>query len=307
MEIISRKEAVKKGLVRYFTGKPCSKDHISERHTKSRACLMCRAELVRKRSLAKKLANNQVPFLNPKLYFPTPKLPREIAKEKGLKWYITGIPCPHDHCCERQVATCICRECKPRLKKEKSDWDKKRYATDEEFRKGRLAQTSKYRKENLDKIKEYEKNNRDKINARARDYLPKKRATDLNFRLRERYRIMVHKALTRKNVNKSNRTRELLGCDEKFLKKHLESLFTEEMSWENWNQFGWHIDHIRPCQSFDFESIEQRKVSFNWRNLQPLWASENTSKRDDYTEEDEKLWVKKMRDLGFEGELFLKY
>ena len=89
----------------------------------------------------------------------------------------------------------------------KSEWDKKKYATNEEFRERRVAEAAKYREENLDKIKKYEKNNRDKINARARAYLPKKRVTDLNFKLRERCRIMVHKALKRKNVNKSNRTR----------------------------------------------------------------------------------------------------
>ncbi len=200
-----------------------------------------------------------------------------------------------------------CWKQQPEQKKKKRDWMNNKYAEDSKLRERKRDYQSNYREENLDKIKEYEKNNRDKINARARAYLPKRRAADLNFKLRERCRIMVHKALTRKNVNRSNRTRILLGCDEKFLKKHLESFFTEGMSWENWNQFGWHIDHIRPCQSFDFESIEQRKVAFNWRNLQPLWASENTSKQDDYSEEDEKIWVKRMRDLGFEGDLFPKF
>ena len=31
------------------------------------------------------------------------------------------------------------------------------------------------------------------------------------------------------------------------------------------------------------------------------------SYEDKYTEEDEKLWIKRMKDLGFEGELFLKF
>ena len=208
---------------------------------------------------------------------------------------------------ERIFCSKSCYIKNPHYKKKKSDWDKKKYYSNKEFRDEKLSYQAQYREENLDKIKDYEKNNRDKINARARDYLPKRRARDLDFRLRERCRIMVYKALTRKGVMRSMRTKELIGCDNKFLKKHLESLFIDDMSWKNWNQYGWHIDHIRPCESFDFESIEQRKVAFNWRNLQPLWASENTSKQHRYSEEDEKLWVKRMKDLGFEGELFLKY
>ena len=121
MEIIRRKDAIKKGLVRYFTGKPCPRGHISERTIYGNACLTCRAEKSREKLFAKKVANNQVQFLNPILYFPTPKLPIEIAKEKGLKWYITGLPCPYDHCCERQVANFGCRECG--LSRNKANFD----------------------------------------------------------------------------------------------------------------------------------------------------------------------------------------
>ena len=79
------------------------------------------------------------------------------------------------------------------------------------------------------------------------------------------------------------------------------------MSWENRSLSTWHIDHIRPCESFDLTDKEQQKVCFNYRNQQPLPAKENLSKNNSYSAEDEMLWVKRMRDLGYEGELFLKY
>ena len=41
MEIISREEAIKKGLTRYFTGLPCVNGHISERSTADRNCRAC--------------------------------------------------------------------------------------------------------------------------------------------------------------------------------------------------------------------------------------------------------------------------
>lgn len=40
-EIISWKEACKRGLKRYFTGKPCSYGHVSERQASDRRCVAC--------------------------------------------------------------------------------------------------------------------------------------------------------------------------------------------------------------------------------------------------------------------------
>lgn len=70
---------------------------------------------------------------------------------------------------------------------------------------------------------------------------------------------------------------------------------------------NWHVDHIRPCASFDLTDKEQQLVCFNWRNLQPLWSSENISKSDDYDPADEEAWAYLMRELGYDGELFLLF
>ena len=44
------------------------------------------------------------------------------------------------------------------------------------------------------------------------------------------------------------------------LKLHLEKQFTNGMSWENYGKGGWHIDHIKPCASFDLRSeLNQKK------------------------------------------------
>lgn len=44
MKIITRKEAIEKGLKRFFTGKPCYRGHVSERLVSNRTCLQCHAE-----------------------------------------------------------------------------------------------------------------------------------------------------------------------------------------------------------------------------------------------------------------------
>lgn len=38
---MERKEAIEKGLPRYFTGRPCKHGHLGERDTISAACLTC--------------------------------------------------------------------------------------------------------------------------------------------------------------------------------------------------------------------------------------------------------------------------
>lgn len=43
MNLISRKDAILKGLARYFTGKACWQGHISERLVSNRGCLQCHA------------------------------------------------------------------------------------------------------------------------------------------------------------------------------------------------------------------------------------------------------------------------
>lgn len=44
MEIISRKEAINKGLKYYFTGIPCPKNHISKRSIHNWTCYECKCE-----------------------------------------------------------------------------------------------------------------------------------------------------------------------------------------------------------------------------------------------------------------------
>jgi hypothetical protein len=67
----------------------------------------------------------------------------------------------------------------------------------------------------------------------------------------------------------------LIGCTLEELKLHIESQFTEEMSWENYGE--WHIDHIKACYLYNLLDLEQQKQCFHYSNLRPLWASENCS------------------------------
>ena len=97
-------------------------------------------------------------------------------------------------------------------------------------------------------------------------------------RLHHRIGVQVRGCLKRRGIKKTNKTFALLGYTKAELMTHLESQFTDGMSWENRSE--WHIDHIRPVSSFDFDSTDHPDFKECWAldNLQPLWAADNMSK-----------------------------
>ena len=117
---------------------------------------------------------------------------------------------------------------------------------------------------------------RNAIRQRARD----RRKYDIDYKLRMNLTRRVNEVL--RDHIKSATTMRLVGCTTEELKLHLERQFKPGMSWANHTVKGWHIDHIRPCASFDLTAPEQQKQCFHYTNLQPLWAGENYSKGDKY-------------------------
>lgn len=105
-----------------------------------------------------------------------------------------------------------------------------------------------------------------------------KRKTNLTYKLQMNLRSRVRKVAN--YAQRAGSTIELLGCSYQELRRHLESKFDERMSWENYGE--WHIDHIRPCASFDLLDVEQQRLCFHYSNLQPLWAEDNYTKGSKY-------------------------
>ena len=146
------------------------------------------------------------------------------------------------------------------------------------------AQNKAYRENNKEKIAAYRKDNKEKIAA----YCRARRKSDLIYNLSCRCRGRIRAAIKAKGFKKTTKTAEMLGCDWEFLKSHIESQFTEGMSWENRDK--WHIDHIIPLASASSEE-EVIKLS-HFSNLQPLWAEENLKKADKIIECQPELTLK---------------
>lgn len=123
--------------------------------------------------------------------------------------------------------------------------------------------------------KKYREDNKEQLQIKKRQYNLTKSQTDPIWRMRKNLRRRVHHALH--GHCKSAATLELVGCSIKILKTHLERQFQVGMSWDNYGK-EWHIDHIRPCASFDLSLAEQQKLCFHFSNLQPLWSIDNLRK-----------------------------
>jgi len=73
-----------------------------------------------------------------------------------------------------------------------------------------------------------------------------------------------------------------LGCTSLEFYNHIVNKFTSDMTIEALMSGEIHIDHIKPCSSFNLLDPEQQKECFHYTNCQPLWAKDNLSKRDKY-------------------------
>lgn len=184
--------------------------------------------------------------------------------------------------------------------------------TDEQLRKNKSQQDKKYKEDNKEKYllksKEYYQKNKDIIRKKNKEYYQKNKdlhtqtakkwrernkdrlytkhkhrmQTDLHYRIRSNLSRRFSCAVKRQKTIKNEKTLDILGCTLQEFKIHLESQFKEGMSWVNYGLYGWHIDHIKPCDLFNLCDPEQQKQCFHYTNLQPLWAKENLSKGNKY-------------------------
>jgi len=143
-----------------------------------------------------------------------------------------------------------------------------------------LNQRKEYYENNKEGIllkdKEYYQNNKEEKIIYQTQYILNRLKIDINFKLAHNLRSRLRKAIH--NNQKSGSAVRDLGCSVPELKLRLESMFQPGMSWENYNFYGWHIDHIIPLSSFNLQNREEFLKACHYTNLQPLWAEENLKK-----------------------------
>ena len=176
-----------------------------------------------------------------------------------------------------------CRLCQKEVKREY-------YLKHSEYEKAKSKIANKsekakaYFKQRYDSNKErlLEENRRLRSTVSARDKANKARAALILRKPEVRVAINLRSRLklALRGKIKAATTMALVGCSREQLKRHLERQFKDGMSWDNYGK--WHVDHKKPCVSFNLNiAIEQQKC-FHYSNLQPLWAKDNISKGSRY-------------------------
>lgn len=131
-----------------------------------------------------------------------------------------------------------------------------------------------------ERMRKYRVANKERLAEYNRNYEKGKRLSDNSYRLRSVTRSRQKKAL--KKVIDSKSTIRDMGCTAQEACSHLESLFDENMTWENWGSY-WQLDHIFPLAKANMKDRVEYLAVWNWRNLQPLMVEENRLKSDTVT------------------------
>ncbi len=143
----------------------------------------------------------------------------------------------------------------------------------------------------------YEKNKniiaeKTKLYNQTTNAIRKRRERDKNRRKNPLVRIeetisrQINNALNGEKSGK--RWKEFVNYNEKELKEHLENQFEDWMNWGNYGKLAnykiktWHIDHIKPITSFNFNNINSVKECWALENLRPLEKIENIKKGNCY-------------------------
>lgn len=128
--------------------------------------------------------------------------------------------------------------------------------------------------------------NVEKVRANRRAWKPGYFEKNPSAKIADNLRIRLNGALKAQLAGKQVSATDC-GCSMDFLVKYLEQRFELGMTWDNYGLYGWHIDHIKPCASFDLTKKSEQKKCCHYTNLQPMWAEDNIRKSDklDYQQE----------------------
>ncbi len=277
----SREDAKRNNLKTYFDGTTCVQGHRKERYV-SGGCVVCAIDRAKKRiPIVKKIKKEKTEnILKSISRVCKRRLCNNIFTPKKRK---DQVFCS-DRCTDIQGKEDWKKRNKERYLKSERKRKKKKYANDDSYSK-KIKIRSNARYHNLSDDEKFERNKKNREREKKditkrrkyfRDYQNKRNKEDIGHRLAGSLRARLRAAFKAKNTTKSFSTVQLIGCTIPELKKHLKSQFSKGMNFKNYGK--WHIDHIRPINSFDLKVISQQLECFHYSNLQPLWEQENLRK-----------------------------
>lgn len=86
----------------------------------------------------------------------------------------------------------------------------------------------------------------------------------------------IRGTISKYNLNFKFSYKEMLGCNRQEFKEYIINSLLDDMTLENFGE--WEMDHTIPISSFKFETQNEIKTCFNYKNIKPMWKSENRQK-----------------------------
>lgn len=184
----------------------------------------------------------------------------------------------------------ICKECRNKNAKEyheknREEINKKsrEYYSREDVRERKKIYFEEYRDrpEVKERVKKWFEENKYHVRVYKKIWAKEKYHKDIEYRLHSCFSAQLRDCLNTKGLVKDRKCFDIVGYSLEELKEHLEGQFDENMNWENHGVY-WHIDHILPKVSFNFNDYndEDFKKCWSLENLRPLEKIENLRKGD---------------------------
>ena len=215
----TRAEAKSQDKKYYFTQKPCTKGHYSPKLTSSYGCCAC--NYIKANSPEYKKKQSEYVRAN-----------REKINARARERRAD----PNDSFSQEEAA---------RSKRSRNK--------DIEFTRARArAYQRRYYAEDPEAARAYARRQAQKAEAKAQrnKRLGERRKEDPAFLVEQRCRSRIGGVFRRASIPKQGETKELIGTDDwSHVEAHIASMFEDSMTWENRDQ--WHVDHVRPCESFN--------------------------------------------------------
>lgn len=246
----TKAEARRLGAAHYFTGNKCKRGHTDKRYASNGSCFSCGQQENLRNHQAKSLAKAiEVKRMQVRCTVCQVSFTPEFGRGKRNK--------------AATFCSSACRTAAGNASSRK--WQKRN--PDRAYAKMRRYQA----KVRMEKGEAYEG-----VRATQRQCQRNRYKNNPGFVVKRRLCGRLRDAVRAQGGAKASSSYELVGCSHAQLLEHLSQQFSCGMNWENFGQ--WHIDHIRPCASFDLTDPEQQKACFHYTNLQPLWARDNLRK-----------------------------
>ena len=125
----------------------------------------------------------------------------------------------------------------------------------------------------LNNVKIYNKENREKITI----YEKNQRKIDFNFKLAHNIRVSNRQAFKSQNFEKLNKTFDLIGCSQSFLRKWILYQLHANMTEESYGSV-WTIDYCYPLSKTNLSNETNMFISSHCNNLRPMFYNKNSSK-----------------------------